>query len=733
MSRGTALAVAALVVTQIGLGWYFGFAPVGSLAFWLLSALTMFTAWRLSRALYPWSGLADAIIRAAVVGFGSIVFTGLLLGSLGVIGLVPYLGLAAAGAALSLAVPPSRDPVTAPPTTVPWPMAAVALTLLAFIVAAGLVQSPLTLYDSVSYHLVFPARWLQDHSLTIVATPFSDPAQAYQPGNGELFFLWLMLPFHGDLLARLGQLPSLGLGAVGLYAIARRCGVRPEHAAYAPFFFLLARPVVEQAAGADVDLICAAMFIASLYLGIVAIETDAPRDWALWGISLGLFLGSKYLALVYAGALLVLPLLRGRRLKALWAIPGLAVFALPWYARNWIVAGSPIYPASLNVLGISLARGAFARQAMNNSVFHVTDLRLVPAIVAHAFGAATILVWLPCACVGVIALAGRRRWWPGGYVAALPVALLALFWFGIPDNGDSRFLLPAVAVAMVPLTFAFTTSRRWNACLHAAYLVGAAWILVGTARQIPMSLPWFMGDWLALTGLVSPEALPLFASGIVIAAIVMYWCSRRPAFALPVVTALWCAACAGLAIGARASYARDGSSLLALSPTYIRAGMRDGWDWVRHHVDHAAFANTGNNVPYPLFDEHLSNRVYYVNIDHHFNWQFHDYARIRGRSGATQDGLAQPSGQLMPLAGEGTGASRPRYERREGNPDAWLRNLRDAKITHLFVSALSAYEIGYVRHNDGGFPIEDDWAKANPGAFSLLYANGQVRIYTLIR
>jgi len=45
----------------------------------------------------------------------------------------------------------------------------------------------------------------------------------------------------------------------------------------------------------------------------------------------------------------------------------------------------------------------------------------------------------------------------------------------------------AVAVAMVPLTFAFTTSRRWNACLHAAYMIGAAWILVGTARQIPMS------------------------------------------------------------------------------------------------------------------------------------------------------------------------------------------------------------------------------------------------------
>ncbi len=223
----------------------------------------------------------------------------------------------------------------------------IALPLLAFIVAVGLVQSPLTLYDSVSYHLVFPARWLQDHRISIVPTPFSDPAQAYQPGNGELFFLWLMLPFHGDLLARIGQLPFLLLGAASLYAVARRCGARPGHAAYAPFFFLLARPVVEQAVGADVDLVCAATFLAAIHLGIVAVESDAPRDWALWGVILGLFLGSKYLALVYLPVLLVLPLLRGPRLKALWAIPGLVAFALPWYGRNWIVAGSPIYPASL--------------------------------------------------------------------------------------------------------------------------------------------------------------------------------------------------------------------------------------------------------------------------------------------------------------------------------------------------------------------------------------------------
>ena len=63
--------------------------------------------------------------------------------------------------------------------------------------------------------------------------------------------------------------------------------------------------------GADVDLICAATFVTSLYLGIVAVETNARRDWLLWGVSLGLHLGSKYLALVHFPEPLLLPVLRG--------------------------------------------------------------------------------------------------------------------------------------------------------------------------------------------------------------------------------------------------------------------------------------------------------------------------------------------------------------------------------------------------------------------------------------
>jgi hypothetical protein len=164
--------------------------------------------------------------------------------------------------------------------------------------------------------------------------------------------------------------------------------------------------------------------------------------------------------------------------------------------------------------------------------------------------------------------------------------------------------------------------------------------------------------------------------------------------------------------------------------------MIEGWDWVQHRVEHATIANTGNNLPYPLFGEHLSNQVSYVNIDRHAEWRLHDYARVRSRAGATtRHDLARPSGQLMPLPElrPASEASRPRYERWEGTAEAWIRNLRAAKVTHLFVSVLSAYEIDYVWHNAEGFPVEDEWAHADPHTFTLLFENGQVRVYALAR
>jgi hypothetical protein len=67
----------------------------------------------------------------------------------------------------------------------------------------------------------------------------------------------------------------------------------------------------------------------------------------------------------------------------------------------------------------------------------------------------------------------------------------------------------------------------------------------------------------------------------------------------------------------------------------------------------------------------------------------------------------------------------------QGDRAAWTANLKSLGVDRVFVSALSAYEIDYVTHNEGGFPVEDEWARTDPSTFTLLYENAQVRLYAV--
>jgi hypothetical protein len=731
------ITLSALAFTNLALGWYLGFRSVSSyLVFWLLCGFVGLTSVRLARRAFGATGATDTIIRTAVLAFALIVLAGLALGSLGLVGTIPYLlFFAGCFAASRFLKGDDREPRAAP--RIPVALVAVLVPALAFVIAVGAMESPLTLYDSLSYHLLFPARWLQEHRLSIIATPFSDEAQAYAPANGELFFLWLMLPFHGDFLARIGQLPFYVLGGVALYTLARRMGARPAHAAYAPAFYFLSKPIVEQSVGADVDLICWGMFLTSLYIGIAAVDSNARRDWVLWGISLGLYWGSKYVSLVYSPVFLLLPLMRGPRLRALWAVPGILVFAAPWYLRNWAIAGSPIYPSSLAVAGLTIARGAYSRAAMLNSVFHTTDVRLFPVMLSHAFGTPLFLFWVPCFLAGAWTMLSAPPRWPSRFLLVLPIAMVPLYWFGVPDNVDSRFLLPVAVMALLPLVFLFRTNRTWNLGVHALFAAGLLWLLVGWHGELPVALPWYMGGWLSLEGILARRYLVGFIGLAGIAAGLVTLLPHKPHRAVPALVALVGASSLTLAVGLQTWCAPERCTLLQISPTFIRAPMFLAWRWVAEHITQATIAYSGNNVPYPLFGDHLTNRVYYVNIDRHADWRFHDYERAHRRRSDEMlpaSRLAVSSGVLEPLPGPArwwVDAVRPRYERMEGNRDAWIHNLNSLGVGYLFVSALSAYEIDYMGHNGDGFPIEDDWARLDPDAFTVVYENPQVRIYAV--
>jgi hypothetical protein len=723
------------------LGWSGGYHSITPyVTFWLTGILVGMSSVRFERLAFPSGIRTDRIIRTVVIAFALIVLCGLLLGSAGWIGRAPYVAFFGSCFVVSLGFPLPREsptPIDERPPGSPIVFAIIA-PVLVFIVTVGIGHLPLR-YDSLNYHLYFPAQWLQAGRISIVPTPFGDEAPAYAPSNSELYFLWLMLPFHGDLLARIGQFPFYLLIALAQYALARRIGARPEHALYPAAFFLLARPIVEEAVGADVDLIFTALFVCAVYLGCIAVQTNARNDWIIWGASAGLCCGTKYVSLVYVPVLLVIALMGGLRLRALWAVPGVAVLALPWYVRNWSVAGSPIYPSSLTVAGRTLARGAFTHGAMINSFFHITDFRLFAVVAGHAFGTSLLLMLIPFAAIGTVTLLTKYPSRPARFLALIPIAMVPLFWFGVPDNTDARYVFPIAALALLPLAFAFRDDPRWNRTIELLYGAGLLWLIIGVKANIPVRLataPYYLRDWLSLRGVIASPFLPIFAACALAAG---GYALLSRGHLLRRTAVMFSAACILVGAGSQAACPDGGCDFLDLTPSFIRATMTEGWDWVRLQVHGQTIAYTGNNIPYPLFGEQLTNRVCYVNIDHHLEWKLHDYDRARRRrTGETESGallLASSSGVLTPASTDGgtaPDAVRPRFERMHGYRDAWLRNLKSRGVTLLFISALSAYEIDNVWHDAGGFPIESEWAQADPSSFRLIYENRQVRIYSVV-
>lgn len=85
----------------------------------------------------------------------------------------------------------------------------------------------------------------------------------------------------------------------------------------------------------------------ALYAAVIAKERREARWLILAGTLAGLALGMKYTALIVPLALVVVLWIGSQRLSWAHAVPLLIPFALvasPWYLRNWIFMGNPIYP-----------------------------------------------------------------------------------------------------------------------------------------------------------------------------------------------------------------------------------------------------------------------------------------------------------------------------------------------------------------------------------------------------
>jgi len=231
-----------------------------------------------------------------------------------------------------------------------------ALGFVAALVYSQRIYPPMAT-DVLTYHLPAAVLWLQKKRIVLFQAWFFNPANTYSPLAGSIFDVWLLAPIGNDALARFVQVGPWILILFAVTDLARNAGAALPAAALIGSATVLSRPFIGESILAKDDLFVAAFFLTA----VAALSPDrcSARFGALRvGIALGLMLSMKYTAML---ALPILLLAADAPFHARWAwrqwciaAACVALLAGPWYVRNLVCFGNPLFPMKLNILGSHL-------------------------------------------------------------------------------------------------------------------------------------------------------------------------------------------------------------------------------------------------------------------------------------------------------------------------------------------------------------------------------------------
>jgi len=337
---------------------------LANLLFVAQTAAALWLGLRWSRRLLPDLAPGERTLTVLVL-FASIVQVSMLVcGLAGRLSAAGLSGLLAAGVLVELWRARVSGPGPAPGTRcTPWPWPGRVLVAAVTGVSVWAVVGSGTLFgwDTLSYHAVSPAWWLQRGDLSLA--PFN--YQAYYPMAAGLQALWFMLPHGIDAHANLGSLVWIGVLVSAWIVHATHLGQARWLAALALTGCLLSPQVAGRLAYfSSPDLALASLLTAMLALSWNPGAADRPAGRALLaGLAGGLALGMKVTA---APHLLVVAIWWARRPGG-WRLGPAALFAGGalltggyWYLRNLLLTGNPIYPAAMGPFAGPFDAGAQA-------------------------------------------------------------------------------------------------------------------------------------------------------------------------------------------------------------------------------------------------------------------------------------------------------------------------------------------------------------------------------------
>lgn len=312
---------------------------------------------------------------------------------------------------------------------------------------------PIWQWDSFGYHLPYVNFVLQSHGFSDV--PSDLRYITTYPHDIELGMIWLRAMLPDDRLVDIAQVPYGIAGAALVVAIARRLGATPSLALLSAAAWLAVPSVFLQLPTNYVDVGTAAALLGALFFLVL---TPVSRvHFALGGLALGLFLGSKPSAPVAVGFLGLVMVVRaaraGQGAAIFIALACTLVFGGEMYAVMLVRHGNPVWPVAVHLGPFTLpgdhsvdellAAGSALPRATGNVLERLTvswlaiDANPVFDMRLGGFGLVFLLAF-PLAVFGLV----RKKSWAVG--VALLAALLS------PDPSVARYVLafPALMFAL---------------------------------------------------------------------------------------------------------------------------------------------------------------------------------------------------------------------------------------------------------------------------------------------
>jgi hypothetical protein len=462
---------------------------LGSLSAWALILTSLIAAWVVADAFggasyerplaFGLSAIAFVVVPAAIIaGVASWTHLGLLRAPLGpLLAMVPAVVAVATGATRGWWPRWPHGPrVTVSPLL--CLIAGLAAVLVLSSMAISLLHPP-NGGDGLSYHAPLAVFLWQDGNLTAFLDRAPGTWALANPGTASLWYGLLRLA-AGERLADFGQLPFALLGSASAGAFTRRLGLGAGSAWLASLGYLLSPLVVMQVGMQPNDVVGAGLLMATIALASAPVATWNVRRAGLLGLGLALTITTKLALLpsvVATTGFVVAAVIwknRGRPSASIRPLVTMAsAFLLvvgPWWGRNMVRYGNPVYPAGLPLVG----RGVFVSdfgKVDKEFVPHPVAWPLYPLIEPHddrsGHGALLAVAFLP----GLLLAFGRGRRQPL-VVWALTVAVMLPAWWLLTMHEPRFFLAQAgLALAFVPWALAALPRRRRR---RGAWLVATA-------------------------------------------------------------------------------------------------------------------------------------------------------------------------------------------------------------------------------------------------------------------